>query len=277
MTTPAAAGQALQGRHILVTRPLQQADGLADAIIARGGVPLIFPLLEITPAADLAPLQRVAAVLADFNFAVFVSPNAVQHALPVLLAQQAWPSTVQPLAVGPGTVRALAAAGVPGCLCPKQRFDSEALLELPQLARERLEGRRVLILRGNGGRELLGDTLAARGAEVQRVTCYERRGPVSHGPLWQAFQAALDQGRLDALTLSSSEALAYLLELAPLSASVDSAGPARRQALLRLPLFVPHERIAAKAGALGFLKVVLTEPADAGLLAGLCAYNWPQP
>lgn len=98
---PAAGSGALQGRVIVVTRPRQQAGALADAIAAQGGLPLLFPLLEIGPAPDPAPLEQVAARLGEFRLAVFVSPNAVQYALPTLLASGPWPPTLQAVAVGP--------------------------------------------------------------------------------------------------------------------------------------------------------------------------------
>jgi uroporphyrinogen-III synthase len=81
------------------------------------------------------------------------------------------------------------------------------------------------------------------------------------------LHAAWDAGQLDALTVSSSEGLRYLLDL------LDAAGRAR---LMATPLFVPHARIADNARALGLQQVILTGPADAGIVAGLCAYNWPQ-
>lgn len=260
--TPA---QPLAGKTIMVTRPREQAGELGEAISAQGGLPWYFPLLEIAPATDPAPLAAAAGQLADYSFAIFVSPNAVQHALPALLADQAWPASLQPLAVGPSTVKALAAAGISNCLCPQERFDSEALLALPELAPQQVAGKRVAILRGNGGRELLGDTLVARGARVDRIPCYQRSGP---GAGKDELAESLRTGSLDALTVSSSEALGYLLEL---------VGADLFARLSALPLFVPHARIAEKARALGFQRVLLTAPADAGMLAGLCAYNWQQP
>lgn len=252
----------LAGKTIVVTRPQAQAAELGRGIAALGGEPFYFPLLEILPVADAGPLQAAAARLDAYALVVFVSPNAVRHALPSLLQGRDWPAAVRPVAVGPGTAAALAAAGVRDCLCPVARFDSEALLQLPELAATAVAGRQVLILRGNGGRELLGDTLEARGARVERVSCYQRRAPATG---WAAFRAALAAGRCAALTLSSSEALGYLL------AGVPAAERAR---LFALPLFAPHARIAEHARAAGFVQVVLTDPADAGLLAGLCAYNW---
>lgn len=256
-------GGPLAGRTIVVTRPRAQAAPLAAAIAALGGTPLLFPLLEIAPAADPRPLAAAVERLADYAIAVFISPNAVDHALPAILARGPWPAGLLPAAVGQGTVRALAAQGVGGCIAPQERFDSEALLDLPELAAERIAGRRIAIFRGDGGRELLAETLRARGAAVDCVTCYRRSGPAAGVDL---LLAAWRAGRLDALTVSSSEGLRHLLEL------LDDEG---RSYLARTPLFVPHARIAESAAALGLHQIILTAAADDGLVAGLRAYNWP--
>jgi len=254
----------LAGRTIVVTRPQAQAAPLVEAIAAAGGAPLVFPLLEISPAADPQPLVEAAAHFNDYAFAVFISPNAVDYALPTILARGPWPAALTPAAVGQGTVKALAAHGVGGCIAPTERFDSEALLALPELAASRVAARRIAIFRGDGGRELLADTLRQRGADVDCVTCYRRSGP-SQGasPLLAAWRA----GQLDALTVSSSEGLRYLVDL------LDGEGLAFLQ---KTPLFVPHVRIAENARALGLSNILLTDAADAGILAGLLAYNWPQ-
>ena len=253
----------LAGKTIVVTRPRAQAGPLAAAIAAQGGQPLIFPLLEIAPAADPQPLAAAVARLADYAVAVFISPNAVDYSLPAILAHGAWPADLLPAAVGQGTVRALVAHGVTGCIAPSERFDSEALLALPELAGERVAGRRVAIFRGDGGRELLADTLRERGAEVDCIACYRRSGPPGGGaPLLAAWRA----GRLAALTVSSSEGLRHLVDL------LDTEG---RAWLQKTPVFVPHARIAENARASGLRKIILTDAADAGILAGLLAYNWP--
>lgn len=252
----------LAGRTVVVTRPRAQAAPLAEAIAAAGGVPLLFPLLEISSASDPQPLAEAVARLSDYALAVFISPNAVDYALPAILQRGAWPAGLIPAAVGQGTVRALAAQGVSGCIAPHERFDSEALLALPELAAECVGGRRVVIFRGDGGRELLAETLRQRGAEVDCVTCYRRSGPDGElSPLLDAWRA----GRLDALTVSSSEGLRYL---------VDGLDPEGRRFLQNTPVFVPHPRIAETAQGLGLKRIILTDAADAGLLAGLQAYTW---
>ena len=257
-----AAGP-LAGKTIVVTRPRAQAAPLAEGIAALGGQPLIFPLLEISAATDPQPLAVAVARLADYAVAVFISPNAVDYSLPAILAHGAWPADLLPAAVGQGTVRALVAHGVTGCIAPSERFDSEALLALPELAGERVAGRRVAIFRGDGGRELLAATLRKRGAAVDCIACYRRSGtPGGVAPLLAAWRA----GRLAALTVSSSEGLRHLVDL------LDTEG---RAWLQKTPVFVPHARIAENARASGLRKIILTDAADAGILAGLLAYNWP--
>lgn len=256
---------ALSGRTIVVTRPREQAGALAAGIEAAGGHALLFPLLEIAPVADLSAVRAVAERLDDYAFAVFVSPNAVTHALPALLAQRVWPVDLQAAAVGPSTAQTLADAGIANCLLPQDRFDSEGLLALPQLASENVAGKRVVIFRGDGGRELLSETLMQRGASVERVTCYHRSGPRNgFAPLVDAWAA----DRLDAIVVSSSEALAYL---------VDGLAADDRARLQETPLFVPHRRIADIARQRGLTRIELTGPADAGLLHALVTYTrWSQ-
>ena len=251
----------LHGRRILVTRPVAQAGRLAEMIVAQGGEPVVFPLLAIGPADDPKPLQRVIARLDDYALAVFISPNAVEFSLPQILAQHPWPASVWAAAVGPSTANLLTAYGIAKVLVPGERFDSEALLELPALAAGQVAGKKVVILRGNGGRELLAETLAERGAQVDCVTCYHRSAPRDGEPV----AARLRCRQLDALTISSSEGLRNLMALL-------DAGSAR--CVQNIPVFVPHQRIAEVAAALGLQRVILTRPADAGMIEGLCAYPW---
>ena len=77
--------------------------------------------------------------------------------------------------------------------------------------------------------------------------------------------ASLDTKGIDAFAVSSSEGLRYL---------VDALDDAARGRLLDTPVYVPHARIAENAAALGLRRVVLTGAADAGIIKGLCTYNW---
>lgn len=262
MAQPAvpAISAALSGRTVVVTRPLAQCAALVAAIEREGGTALRFPLLEISPLPDCAALEAIAQRLDDFDFACFVSANAVEHALAVLLRGRTWPAHLQAVAVGGSSEAALARHGIGRVIAPRERFDSEALLALPALAADRLAGRRAVIFRGDGGRELLGDTLAARGATVETVTCYRRSRPAGNANRLVDLARA---GHLDALVLTSSEAVGNL---------IDMLGEAAPQVLARTTLFVPHARIGERARELGAPQVVLTGPADAGLLAGLLSH-----
>ncbi|MDR1275895.1 MAG: uroporphyrinogen-III synthase [Candidatus Accumulibacter sp.] len=248
----------LSGRRILVTRPEAQAAALGDAIRAKGGVPVFFPLLKITPVDDLEALRRLAPRLGEYSIIVFVSPNAVEFGLPALLGARVWPESVKAAAIGPGTEKALARHGVGKVLVPSERFDSEALLELPAFQKSHLEGRKALIVRGDGGRELIAETLTERGATVDYLSCYHRAPPTDAS----GVESALREG-LDAVTISSSEGLRALPGL------LDAKS---FEALSAVPLFVPHARIAQTAEELGLRKVILTPPADAGIIDGLCVY-----
>ncbi len=252
------APQPLHGRHIVVTRPAEQASHLAGIIARAGGSAVLFPVLAIHDIDDPRPLLDIAARLDEFDLAVFVSPNAVNKALTSIAARRPWPDQLRAATMGQTSERELARFGITHVIAPRARFDSEALLELPEM--QAMTGKRVVIFRGDGGRELLGATLAARGATVEYVGCYRRGKPAADAAplmlLW-ARQA------LDAFTITSSEGLRNL---------VDMLGSDGLDLLKHTPLFVPHTRILEEARLLGMQRVVPTAPGDAGLLAGLIAY-----
>ena len=243
----------LSGLKIVVTRPREQATPLARRIEQEGGKPILFPLLEISPPADAQSLRDVVARLAEFDLAIFISPNAVHYGMQAIQAAGPLPVQLKIATVGQGSARALRELGVEKIIAPQDKFDSEALLALPEL--QSVAGWRVAVFRGDGGRELLGDTLRARGATVEYVECYRRNRP-------QQNAAALER-TVDAITVTSSEALGYLWEM------LDDAA---RRHFSTVPLFVPHARIAEAARKQGWREVVLAAGGDDGLLSGLIAW-----
>jgi uroporphyrinogen-III synthase len=246
---------ALAGLHVVVTRPAGQAAHLAEALVNLGAKPVLYPVLAIFDVDDRQPVLDAAVRLDGIDLACFVSPNAVEKALSVMLASRSWPAGLRAATVGKSSEMALARFGVTNVVAPRERFDSEALLELPEL--QDMAGKRVIIFRGDGGRELLGDTLRSRGAEVEYVTCYRRGRPdLDPVPLLKLWA----ENRLDAVTVTSSEGLRNL---------VDMVGKLGQTWLKKTPLFVPHPRIASLARALGCHEVILTGPGDDGLVAGL--------
>ena len=284
--------QPLAGLNIVVTRPRGQAKNLAQRIMQAGGQTTLFPLLEISPVLDPQSLYALIARLHEFNLAIFVSPNAVRYGMEAIITASnavsssqlsspgffpladgsdisnkaeghanvstkqynVLPATLKIATVGQGSVRALRDYGVTHVIAPQDRFDSEALLALPEL--KQTAGWRVVIFRGNGGRKLLGDTLNARGAEVEYATCYQRAKP-------HQDTSMLIAANPDAITVTSSEALGYLWDM------LDSM--AKKQ-LAAVPLFVPHARIAETAHNLGWSEVVLTGEGDDGLISSLIAW-----
>jgi uroporphyrinogen-III synthase len=245
----------LAGHGIVVTRPAGQGEGLVRRLAELGADPIVFPTIVIEPAHDPAPLQQALAHLADFHFAVFVSANAVEHALDHL---SQWPAGVRAVAPGPATAAALSARGVPEAILPHTTYDSEGLLALPEMGEVR--GRRFVIFRGDGGREHLGDTLSARGAEVRYVTAYRRGKPTTGtAPLVEAWES----GALHAITVTSSEGLDNLRDM------LDAGG---RERLSATPVFAPHARIVQHARELGVREAVATPPGDDGLCASLVHY-----
>ncbi len=251
LTLRVAPAGPLAGLGILITRPARQAGGFAQKIAVLGGAPVIFPAIVILSPCDPAPLGRAHAALSEYDLAIFISANAVEYGAP---DPGQWPAALVAFAPGPGTAEALAAVGIDGARIPTTTFDSEGLLALPELGAVR--GKRVLIFRGDGGREQLGETLRTRGANVDYVACYRRAKPGSGAAgLAEAFR----DGRVHAVTITSSEGLDNLWALA------DDATRSRWRAC---PTFAPHPRIAARARELG-LSVVETAGGDAGLIAGL--------
>lgn len=249
------AARPLAGRGIVVTRPALQATSLAEMIQSAGGRPILFPVLEILDTADLAPLIDAVDRLDRFDLAIFISPNAVLRAMNQVAARRSWPAGLRAAAVGKGSVKELKRFGITEVLVPTRSFDSEGLLALPEL--QQIDGWRVVIFRGDGGRELLGDTLARRGAEVEYVESYRRARPrADAAPLLRAWA----RNEVDAVTVTSSEGLRNLFEM---------LGKLGQSWFLRTPLLAPHPRIAAVARELGCRHVVETAPGDEGLMDAL--------
>jgi len=245
----------LDGRGVLVTRPAHQAAHLAELISAAAGKPVLFPVLEILDAADLQPLYALIDRLDSFDLAIFISPNAVNKAMNLIKSRRELPATLKIAAIGRGSSKELKPFGVTDIIAPSARFDSENLLEMPQL--QNVAGRRIVIFRGDGGREVLGDTLAARGASVEYAECYRRSRPdASAGGLLRQWS----RNEINAVTVTSSEGLRNLY---------DMLGKLGRQWLKTTPLFVPHQRILEVARELGLEQGVVTTAGDEGLVQGM--------
>lgn len=252
-------------RAVVITRPRAQAEPLAQAVAALGRRAVVLPLLEIAPLGDTAPLRAALAALPSYALVAFVSPNAVDAAFAHL---DAWPPGVPIGVVGEGSRAALARHGVTGdraiIHCPPDAANSDSEHLLASLDLAALAGRRVLIVRGESGRELMADTLRAAGALVETVPAYRRSVPALTGALAAELSALLAQP--NDWIITSSEALRGL---AGLVRELDPHGGTGR--LHEQHLIVPHARIAETARALGCARVTLTGSGDARLLAAIAA------
>ncbi|HEB97946.1 MAG TPA: uroporphyrinogen-III synthase [Thiotrichales bacterium] len=252
------AAEPLAGVRVLVTRPAAQAGRLCGLIETAGGEAIRFPVLEIAPPADPEAARAVVARLGEFNLAVFVSANAVDW-LRRFMAGRAWPRGLRAAAVGRRTAEALETLGVGEVIVPASGFDSEALLAEPAFAD--VAGRRVLIVRGEGGREWLRQALEARGARVEYAELYRRGRPQADpGPLLDRWEA----GGVDAVTVASGESLDNLFAM---------LGGRGRPLIAGTPLMVPGPRVAAHATELGVEEIhTAADATDEAMLRALEAW-----
>ncbi len=250
----------LNGMRVLVTRPAGQGEGLIEAIRRAGGDAVSLPLLKIEPVTEQhrqAEIRKLIQCLDDYQVLIFISTNAVRYGLDWIF--QYWPNFLlgaDVVAVGPTTAAAL--ADLP-CEVHQSAsgMSSEDILELSVL--QEVQGKKIALFRGVGGRELLADTLRRRGARVDYIETYERL-PVS-GAGNQLAQL-LQRERIDAMSVTSGQILDSLCQLVDIS---DTG-------FKLIPLLVPSERIRQQAQAAGFVRVVCSRGStDSAILAGLVA------
>ena len=221
---------ALQGVAVLVTRPEQQATPLCRLLESRGATAIRLPALQIKPAGDRRELMAAVNPIEAFDLIIFTSSNAVRFGASLLGQHR----DLQVAAIGPATARALDQAGIRVTVAPAHGFDSENLLAHPEL--ERAAGRRVLIVKGTRGRELLQEQLAGRGAQVILAEVYERRRATPGMERLAALETAFGAGEIQVITATSVEIAASLLELAT---------PALRREFDRVHWLVPSARVGA--------------------------------
>ncbi len=230
----------LQGVKVLVTRPQQRAAGLCQMIEQAGGSALQFAAIEITEPADFQSREYARDHLPEFELAIFISPTAVEKTFEYVTAL---PAGIRISAIGSRTTNALQTIGLNVDIVPGGH-DSESLLEHPQLQAGQVIGKKIVIFRGEGGRELLGDTLQSRGAEVVYADMYRRSPPTS------ASQLSQHLAETDIVAVSSNQGLQNLYDLA-----------SDKDSLTRHALVVPGERGFTLAKTLGFSNIFVAENA----------------
>jgi uroporphyrinogen-III synthase len=223
---------ALHGVGVLVTRPEQQAMPLCRLLEIQGASTLRLPAVDIKPIGNRRETAAQLGAVAEFDVIIFTSANAVRFGASLLDQKR----DLTLAAIGPATARALNHAGYRVAVQPPPRetLDSEGLLRQPRL--EHPAGRRILIIKGSGGRPFLEEELTRRGAHVVAADVYQRVPTTPSPAVLAALLASFTAGAVQVITATSLEIAGNLLGLAT---------PALRCEFERVHWLVPGERIAA--------------------------------
>jgi uroporphyrinogen-III synthase len=243
----------VNGWRLLLTRPVDESRALARTLAEVGVYSASLPLLEIEPLPVSEANRSIVYDLAAYCAVIVVSKPAAR--LGLAMVDEVWPQPPMQkwFTVGAATAQILDDYGL-HVFFPEHGDDSEALLELPQF-QQAVSGYdpKVLIMRGEDGRELLAERLRARGVTVDYLPLYRRNLP--QYPAF-ALPERVEAERLNGLVVSSGQGFEHLRELA------GNAWPT----LAQIPLFVPSPRVAEIARAAGALTVVDCRGASAAAL-----------
>ena len=253
----------LSNTGILVTRPSHQAQSLVTKIEAVGGHVTSLPTIEII-ASHGKILDDVIRHLADFDIAIFISVNAVEQGLARINAlQQSLPQQLTLACVGPASANALQELGHNVAIVPTKIFNSESLLA--HHAFQSVAGKRIVIFRGEGGRELLATTLRERGATVEYAECYRRRQPKSDT---KTVESDWENGNIDLVVVTSGEGLKNLHSM------LSSVG---KRLLANTPVITVSERTLIAAQELALTNVMVAMDAgDDAIIEKLKAWRRKQ-
>lgn len=249
----------LEGYAILVTRPEEQAHGLIEEIEKQGGLAVFAPMIAIRALGDTPVSRHAIDHLADYHAIIFISRNAVEIGMRLVAAHRKTLDGLAVYAVGVGTGARLKELGVAGVHMPRGEFSSEGLLKLPGLSAHEIEGKRVLVMRGAGGREVLAQGLQSRGAQVDYCEVYERIVPPE--PL-SAVLRKCEVTKPDIAVITSLESVINLAQ------KIDEEG---LDLLYDMPLIVVGARTAHEVERLGFTEppVVVENPGDQSIVEAL--------
>jgi uroporphyrinogen-III synthase len=244
---------------ILVTRPAHQAEKLCTLIEEQGGLALQLPVTDIRPIRKDEALQKLLAGMGKYHLGIFISRNAVKHTLMLLNNDAAALKHMKIMATGQATANLLQRYGFMQVIHGGAYAESETLLGLPELQSPQVSGRHIIIFRGKGGRELLAETLRARGASVDYAEVYERV-PVRYQR--EELDNIWFNQTPDCMVVTSSESLQNLF---------DMLSSEQRNIMLDTTIVVFGKRMYELAIKLGFRKppVIAGEMSDNGLFQAI--------
>lgn len=232
----------LHGLRILNTRPLEQGLLLTDAILAAGGIPIILPALSIEPIPETW-LKKLPD-LNSIHQALFISPNAVKYFFETLKNYQiTWPTTIEVIAIGNASAKILTQWGVHTDGLPAIA-DSEHLLQLKSL--QHVADKSILLVKGEGGRTEIANTLRSRGAQLISVSVYRRTLPKTSP---QRLQSLWQDDAVDIILFTSQQAIHNIFAL---------FGEDARDWLCSKSCIVVSERLAEIARSLGIHNIIVS-------------------
>ncbi len=256
LSDPAPHTLPLRGMGVLVTRPQQQAEPLCRWIESNGGVAIRCPTLSIHEPRDWSTAVATFERLSSYHLAIFTSANAVDYAFPRIRERGGCPPTLEIAAIGKATARTLHHWGIKHCLQPPHDFTSEGLLALPRF--QAVAGQSILIVRGEGGRTLLADTLSVRGAQLSHAEVYRRERPLRD---INTLLASWAHAKINAVVVTSTDSFLNLFDM------LSGAG---QDYLRDTPLIVLSDRIRQIAADYGCRRLLLAkEASDAAIAAVL--------
>jgi len=247
----------------MITRPAHQAGALTQAIQTAGGETFLFPTLAILPAELTQENKEHIHNINQYDFIIFISPNAVEYGLKHIQASTTLSADILLATIGQGSAKLLNdKLGKQPDIVPKENFNSEGLLATE--AMQNVANKRILIIRGNGGREHLKETLQKRGAKVDYFTAYQRIKPANNPSDLEQY---LQNNQIAAIVITSATSLKNLLELTPDSVTSN---------LLHVPLLLINKRLITIAKEAGFTNdlLVAEEASNEAILDSLKENNF---
>lgn len=227
----------LANKTVLITRPDQLANSLKQRITDAGGTAQHYPVIKITSVENSQALRSITDNLSQFDIAIFISPTAVTNTLEKI---KLLPENLNLAVIGSSTEAMLGTHGYQVQIAPDD-FNTESLLQHPSLQQNKITSKKIVIFRGVGGRDLLGNTLIQRGATVTYAETYRRERN-------QLETLNLDQfEKIDVVTVTSNQGLQNLFDL---------TDDTFKSLLIAVPIIVPGERAHKLAAQLGFSRII---------------------
>lgn len=241
----------LKNINVLVTRPLPQGKMLCEKILAEGGQAVYLPTIEFAP-----PQVKPIKMTEQYDWVIFVSQEAVERGLPIIRDLS---SKTRIAALGQGTAIALQKKGIENVVYPPDHWTSEGLLDLNFF--KKLDQQKILLVRGEGGRELLAETLLARGARVDHLLVYQRKLPIY--PNINKYLGLLREKKIDIIVCTSGESLHNLMAI---------IGVLHHSLLVAVPIIVISQRLVTLAEEYHFQQIFQAKNASQNAIIDTLSY-----